>query len=239
MAGINATLKIKQQEPFVLKRNEAYIGVLIDDLITKGTDEPYRMFTSRAEYRTLLRQDNADLRLTEKSNKVGLAKQERVVKMKRKYELSDKLIGHLKKTSVSVAEINPVLLKKKSSIVKQSGKVDKILSRPNICFEDLKEIKPIKTFLLDNDLSKEVIDQAEIQIKYSGYILKEKNNADKLNRLENVKIPNNFDYSKIKSMSTEARQKLKAIKPETISQASRISGVSPNDISVLLVYMGR
>ena len=239
MAGINATLKIKQQEPFVLKRNEAYIGVLIDDLITKGTDEPYRMFTSRAEYRTLLRQDNADLRLTEKSNKVGLAKQERVVKMKRKYELSDKLIGHLKKTSVSVAEINPVLLKKKSSVVKQSGKVDKILSRPNICFEDLKEIKSIKTFLLDNDLSKEVIDQAEIQIKYSGYILKEKNNADKLNRLENVKIPNNFDYSKIKSMSTEARQKLKAIKPETISQASRISGVSPNDISVLLVYMGR
>ena len=239
MAGINATLKIKQQEPFVLKRNEAYIGVLIDDLITKGTEEPYRMFTSRAEYRTLLRQDNADLRLTEKSNKVGLAKQERVVKMKRKYELSDKLIGHLKKTSVSVAEINPVLLKKKSSIVKQSGKVDKILSRPNICFEDLKEIKSIKTFLLDNDLSKEVIDQAEIQIKYSGYILKEKNNADKLNRLENVKIPNNFDYSKIKSMSTEARQKLKAIKPETISQASRISGVSPNDISVLLVYMGR
>jgi tRNA uridine 5-carboxymethylaminomethyl modification enzyme len=239
MAGINATLKIKQQEPFVLKRNEAYIGVLIDDLITKGTDEPYRMFTSRAEYRTLLRQDNADLRLTEKSNKVGLAKQERVVKMKRKYELSDKLIGHLKKTSVSVAEINPVLLKKKSSAVKQSGKVDKILSRPNICFEDLKEIKSIKTFLLDNDLSKEVIDQAEIQIKYSGYILKEKNNADKLNRLENVKIPNNFDYSKIKSMSTEARQKLKAIKPETISQASRISGVSPNDISVLLVYMGR
>jgi len=239
MAGINATLKIKQQEPFVLKRNEAYIGVLIDDLITKGTEEPYRMFTSRAEYRTLLRQDNADLRLTEKSNKVGLAKQERVVKMKRKYELSDKLIGHLKKTSVSVAEINPVLLKKKSSAVKQSGKVDKILSRPNICFEDLKEIKSIKTFLLDNDLSKEVIDQAEIQIKYSGYILKEKNNADKLNRLENVKIPNNFDYSKIKSMSTEARQKLKAIKPETISQASRISGVSPNDISVLLVYMGR
>ena len=239
MAGINATLKIKQQEPFVLKRNEAYIGVLIDDLITKGTDEPYRMFTSRAEYRTLLRQDNADLRLTEKSNKVGLAKQERVVKMKRKYELSDKLIGHLKKTSVSVAEINPVLLKKKSSVVKQSGKVDKILSRPNIFFEDLKEIKSIKTFLLDNDLSKEVIDQAEIQIKYSGYILKEKNNADKLNRLENVKIPNNFDYSKIKSMSTEARQKLKAIKPETISQASRISGVSPNDISVLLVYMGR
>ena len=239
MAGINATLKIKQQDPFVLKRNEAYIGVLIDDLITKGTDEPYRMFTSRAEYRTLLRQDNADLRLTEKSNKVGLAKQERVVKMKRKYELSDKLIGHLKKTSVSVAEINPVLLKKKSSVVKQSGKVDKILSRPNICFEDLKEIKSIKTFLLDNDLSKEVIYQAEIQIKYSGYILKEKNNADKLNRLENVKIPNNFDYSKIKSMSTEARQKLKAIKPETISQASRISGVSPNDISVLLVYMGR
>ena len=239
MAGINASLKTKHQEPFILKRNEAYIGVLIDDLITKGTEEPYRMFTSRAEYRTLLRQDNADLRLTEKSYKVGLASQERVAKMKRKYELSDKLISHLKGTSVSVAEINPVLIKKNSSTVKQSGKIHKILSRPNIYFDDLKEIKSVKAFLLDNDLNKEVIDQAEIQIKYSGYILKEKNNADKLNRLENVKIPNNFDYSKIKSMSTEARQKLKAIKPETISQASRISGVSPNDISVLLVYMGR
>ena len=239
MAGINASLKTKHQEPFILKRNEAYIGVLIDDLITKGTEEPYRMFTSRAEYRTLLRQDNADLRLTEKSYKVGLASQERVAKMKRKYELSDKLISHLKRTSVSVAEINPVLIKKNSSTVKQSGKIHKILSRPNIYFDDLKEIKSVKAFLLDNDLNKEVIDQAEIQIKYSGYILKEKNNADKLNRLENVKIPNNFDYSKIKSMSTEARQKLKAIKPETISQASRISGVSPNDISVLLVYMGR
>ncbi len=239
MAGINASLKTKHQEPFILKRNEAYIGVLIDDLITKGTEEPYRMFTSRAEYRTLLRQDNADLRLTEKSYKLGLASQERVAKMKRKYELSDKLISHLKGTSVSVAEINPVLIKKNSSTVKQSGKIHKILSRPNIYFDDLKEIKSVKAFLLDNDLNKEVIDQAEIQIKYSGYILKEKNNADKLNRLENVKIPNNFDYSKIKSMSTEARQKLKAIKPETISQASRISGVSPNDISVLLVYMGR
>ena len=239
MAGINASLKTKHQEPFILKRNEAYIGVLIDDLITKGTEEPYRMFTSRAEYRTLLRQDNADLRLTEKSYKVGLASQERVAKMKRKYELSDKLISHLKGTSVSVAEINPVLIKKNSSTVKQSGKIHKILSRPNIYFDDLKEIKSVKAFLLDNDLNKEVIDQAEIQIKYSGYILKEKNNADKPNRLENVKIPNNFDYSKIKSMSTEARQKLKAIKPETISQASRISGVSPNDISVLLVYMGR
>jgi tRNA uridine 5-carboxymethylaminomethyl modification enzyme len=239
VAGINASLKTKHQEPFILKRSEAYIGVLIDDLITKGTEEPYRMFTSRAEYRTLLRQDNADLRLTEKSYKVGLASQERVAKMKRKYELSDKLISHLKRTSVSVAEINPVLIKKNSSTVKQSGKIHKILSRPNIYFDDLKEIKSVKAFLLDNDLNKEVIDQAEIQIKYSGYILKEKNNADKLNRLENVKIPNNFDYSKIKSMSTEARQKLKAIKPETISQASRISGVSPNDISVLLVYMGR
>ena len=239
MAGINASLKTKHQEPFILKRNEAYIGVLIDDLITKGTEEPYRMFTSRAEYRTLLRQDNADLRLTEKSYKAGLASQERVAKMKRKYELSEKLISHLKRTSVSVAEINPVLIKKNSSTVKQSGKIHKILSRPNIYFDDLKEIKSVKAFLLDNDLNKEVIDQAEIQIKYSGYILKEKNNADKLNRLENVKIPNNFDYSKIKSMSTEARQKLKAIKPETISQASRISGVSPNDISVLLVYMGR
>ena len=239
MAGINASLKVQHKEPFVLKRNQAYIGVLIDDLITKGTDEPYRMFTSRAEYRTLLRQDNADARLTEVSNKIGLATDERVSKMLEKYNKAHGLMSFLKKTSVSSGEINPILEKNNSAVVKQSGKIDKILSRPNIYFSDLMLLDSVKKYSDLNDLNKEVTDQAEIQIKYSGYILKEKNNADKLNRLENVKIPANFEYSKIKSMSIEARQKLTAIRPVNISQASRISGVSPNDISVLLVYMGR
>jgi tRNA uridine 5-carboxymethylaminomethyl modification enzyme len=239
MAGINASLKVQHKEPFVLKRNQAYIGVLIDDLITKGTDEPYRMFTSRAEYRTLLRQDNADARLTEMSNKIGLATDERVSKMLEKYNKAHGLMSFLKKTSVSSGEINPILEKNNSAVVKQSGKIDKILSRPNIYFSDLMLLDSVKKYADLNDLNKEVTDQAEIQIKYSGYILKEKNNADKLNRLENVKIPANFEYSKIKSMSIEARQKLTAIRPVNISQASRISGVSPNDISVLLVYMGR
>ena len=197
------------------------------------------MFTSRAEYRTLLRQDNADSRLTEMSNKIGLASDERVIKMLDKYTKAHNLMSFLKKTSVAVSEINPILEKNKSALVKQSGKIDKILSRPNIYFDDLKQIKSVDKYLVDNTLSKEVVDQAEIQVKYSGYILKEKNNADKLNRLENVKIPQDFNFHEIKSMSIEARQKLTAIRPVNISQASRISGVSPNDISVLLVYMGR
>ena len=239
MAGINAALKAKKGEPFILKRDVAYIGVLIDDLITKGTEEPYRMFTSRAEYRMLLRQDNADKRLTEKSYKIGLATKDRLNKMKSKYSNAEKLIRFLKKQSVSPEQINPVLKKKKSALVKQSGKSEKILSRPNIGLSDLMLVKDIKKEVDLFGLSQEEKDQAEIQIKYSGYINKEKNNADKLNRLEAVKIPKSFDYSKIKSMSAEAQEKLIKIKPTTISQASRISGVSPNDISVLLVYMGR
>ncbi len=239
MAGINAALKTKKREPFVLKRNEAYVGVLIDDLITKGTEEPYRMFTSRAEYRMLLRQDNADKRLTEKSHKIGLATKSRLNKMKSKYSNAEKLINFLKKQSVSPEQINPVLKKKKSAPVKQSGKSEKILSRPNIGLSDLMLVKDIKREVDLFGLNQEEKDQAEIQIKYSGYINKEKNNADKLNRLEAVKIPNKFDYSKIKSMSAEAKEKLIKVRPKTISQASRISGVSPNDISVLLVYMGR
>lgn len=239
MAGINAALKTKKREPFVLKRDEAYIGVLIDDLITKGTEEPYRMFTSRAEYRMLLRQDNADKRLTEKSHKIGLATKSRLNKMKSKYSNAEKLINFLKKQSVSPEQINPVLKKKKSALVKQSGKSEKILSRPNIGLSDLMLVKDIKREVDLFGLNQEEKDQAEIQIKYSGYINKEKNNADKLNRLEAVKIPNKFDYSKIKSMSAEAKEKLIKVRPKTISQASRISGVSPNDISVLLVYMGR
>ena len=239
MAGINAVLKIKEKNPFVLKRDEAYIGVLIDDLITKGTEEPYRMFTSRAEYRMLLRQDNADQRLTEVSHSLGLASDERLATCDQKYKQSEGLISFLKSQSILPAEINPILSLKESALIKQSGKADKILSRPNIYMSDLKECDSVDSYISKNNLSEEVQDQAEIQIKYSGYIQKEKNNADKLNRLESVKIPKDFDYKKLKSISAEALEKLNKIKPETISQASRISGVSPNDISVLLVYMGR
>ena len=239
MAGINAVLKIKEKNPFVLKRDEAYIGVLIDDLITKGTEEPYRMFTSRAEYRMLLRQDNADQRLTEVSHSLGLASDERLAACDQKYKQSEGLISFLKSQSILPAEINPILSSKESALIKQSGKADKILSRPNIYMSDLKECDSVDSYISKNNLSEEVQDQAEIQIKYSGYIQKEKNNADKLNRLESVKIPKDFDYKKLKSISAEALEKLNKIKPETISQASRISGVSPNDISVLLVYMGR
>ena len=239
MAGINAVLKIKEKNPFVLKRDEAYIGVLIDDLITKGTEEPYRMFTSRAEYRMLLRQDNADQRLTEVSHSLGLASDDRLAACDQKYKQSEGLISFLKSQSILPVEINPILSSKESALIKQSGKADKILSRPNIYMSDLKECDSVDSYISKNNLSEEVQDQAEIQIKYSGYIQKEKNNADKLNRLESVKIPKDFDYKKLKSISAEALEKLNKIKPETISQASRISGVSPNDISVLLVYMGR
>ncbi len=239
MAGINAALKVQERDEFILKRNEAYIGVLIDDLITKGTEEPYRMFTSRAEYRTLLRQDNADFRLTEKSFNLGLASEERMRKMEQKKEKSFKFVQFLKDLSVVPEEANPVLEKRKSSPMKQSDKVFKVFSRPQITMEDVKNFSGVEEFISENDLDEEMIEQTEIQVKYSGYIQKEKNNADKLNRLEDIRIPNNFDYSKIKSMSYEAREKLKKVQPTTISQASRISGVSPNDISVLLVYMGR
>ncbi|MBT8309395.1 MAG: tRNA uridine-5-carboxymethylaminomethyl(34) synthesis enzyme MnmG [Flavobacteriaceae bacterium] len=239
MAGINASLKVQEKEPFILKRNEAYIGVLIDDLITKGTEEPYRMFTSRAEYRTLLRQDNADIRLTPRSYELGLASEGRLRKMEKKQKESSDFVKFFKETSVKPEEANPVLLSKDSSPVKQSDKMFKIFARPNITIDDVRKFKSVESYIREHDLDKEVIEQTEIQVKYSGYINKEKNNADKLNRLENIKIPSNFDYSKIKSMSYEAREKLKSIQPATISQASRISGVSPNDISVLLVYMGR
>ena len=239
IAGINAVKKIQNKPPLILKRDQAYIGVLIDDLITKGTEEPYRMFTSRAEYRMLLRQDNADQRLTKISHDIGLASHERLAACETKYTDSSSLISFLKKQSILPSEINSILDQKKSAKIKQSGKADKILSRPNIYLEDLKKCNSISSFIDSNNLPKEVQDQAEIQIKYNGYIEKEKANADKLNRLELVKIPKDFDYKKLKSISAEALEKLRKIKPETISQASRISGVSPNDISVLLVYMGR
>lgn len=239
MAGINAALKVKEQEPLILKRDEAYIGVLIDDLITKGTEEPYRMFTSRAEFRTLLRQDNADYRLTPMSNAIGLASDERLQRMEYKFEESQKMVAFFKETSVSVAEVNPVLEAKETALVNQSDKMFKIFSRPQIDLDDVLKFEKVQSYLNKNPLDQEILEQAEIQVKYSGYIEKERNNANKLTRLEDVKIPEFFDYDKIKSMSIEAKQKLSAIRPVTISQASRISGVSPSDISVLLIYMGR
>ncbi len=239
MAGINASLQVQEREEFTLKRNEAYIGVLIDDLITKGTEEPYRMFTSRAEYRTLLRQDNADIRLTPKSYKIGLAKEDRMKRMDEKLSKTESFVNFFKETSVKPEDINPILERKGSAPVRQSDKMYKVFSRPRISMTDMRQLKPVEAFIKTNTLDDEVIEQTEIQVKYSGYIEKEKNNADRLNRLEGIKIPNNFDYSRIKSMSYEAREKLNQIQPTTVSQASRISGVSPNDISVLLVYMGR
>ena len=239
MAGINAHLLINEKEPFVLRRNEAYIGVLIDDLITKGTDEPYRMFTSRAEYRTLLRQDNADLRLTEISHKLGLASEKRVKNVTRKKDETHSFVSFFKKTSVKPEEMNPVLIKNNSSEITQSVKLFKIFSRPNLSLLDMMQIKAVKEFCFSNKFSKGVLEQTEVQVKYSGYIEKEKANAEKLNNLENIKIPTSFVYSKVNSLSNEAIQKLDNIRPSTLSQASRISGVSPNDISVLMVYMGR
>jgi tRNA uridine 5-carboxymethylaminomethyl modification enzyme len=239
MAGINASLKIQEKDPFVLKRNEAYIGVLIDDLITKGTEEPYRMFTSRAEYRTLLRQDNADIRLTPKGYDLGIASEKRMRRMEEKLSKAEAFVSFFRTQSVKPEEANPVLERKNSQPVRQSDKIFKIFSRPNISIADVRKFEAVEAYIQSNDLDNEVIEQAEIQVKYSGYIAKEKNNADKLTRLEYVKIPSGFDYSQIKSMSYEAREKLKNVQPTTVAQASRISGVSPNDISVLLVYMGR
>ena len=239
MAGINASLQVQEKDSFTLRRDEAYIGVLIDDLITKGTEEPYRMFTSRAEYRTLLRQDNADFRLTPKGYKLGLASEKRLRRMEDKQSKSDTFVQFFKNTSVTPKEINPILEAKDSALVKQQDKMFKLFARPNITIEDMRKINSVNTHILDNGLDAEVLEQTEIQVKYAGYIEKEKNNADKLQRLENLKIPANFDYSKLQSMSLEARGKLNKIQPVTVSQASRISGVSPADISVLLVYLGR
>ena len=239
MAGINAALKVKAQAPMILRRDEAYIGVLIDDLITKGTEEPYRMFTSRAEYRTLLRQDNADFRLTPKAYEIGLASERRLRRMEYKFNESEKMVNFFKETSIAPEEANPILEANGSSAMVQADKMFKVFSRPQIELDDFMKFDKVKEYVAKNDLDKEIIEQAEIQVKYSGYIEKERNNAEKLIRLEDIKIPENFDYNKIKSMSIEAKQKLSNIRPVTISQASRISGVSPADISVLLIYMGR
>ena len=239
MAGINASLFVQGKPPFILRRDEAYIGVLIDDLITKGTEEPYRMFTSRAEYRTLLRQDNADIRLTQKGYELGIAEESRLKRMEEKLKNTESLVSFFRKQSVRPEVANPVLESKESAPIKQPGKVFKIFSRPNISIQDILKFPEVKAFISPDVFDAESLEQAEIQVKYAGYISKEKNNADKLTRLEYVKIPKQFDYSQIKSMSLEAREKLSSIRPQTVAQASRISGVSPNDISVLLVYMGR
>ncbi|MCO7332234.1 tRNA uridine-5-carboxymethylaminomethyl(34) synthesis enzyme MnmG [Riemerella anatipestifer] len=237
IAGINAHNKVHEKEAFILNRDEAYIGVLIDDLITKGTEEPYRMFTSRAEYRLLLRQDNADIRLTEKSYKLGLAKEERLQKVEDKIKKSEELENFLKDYSLKPKQINPILESIESSPVDQAYRASQILTRPNMKLELLEEIEEIKN--TSRNYSDEVREQAEINIKYRGYIEKEKENVAKLHRLENIKIPEDFDFTKINSLSAEAKQKLNNIRPKTIAQASRISGVSPADINVLLIFLGR
>jgi tRNA uridine 5-carboxymethylaminomethyl modification enzyme len=239
MAGINAVSKVFEKEPLILTRSEAYIGVLIDDLITKGTEEPYRMFTSRAEYRTLLRQDNADIRLTEKSFKIGLAKKERYDRVKQKQEEVEGFVKFFNETSFELEEVNEILKSVNYEPVPQKGKIDKIYSRPNVKQQDIRKLTSVENYIQANKLDNEVLDQTEIQIKYKGYIEKEKANADKLQRLEDIKIPDNFDYNPLASLSHEAKEKLNKIRPSTLSQASRISGINPSDISVLLVKMGR
>ena len=237
MAGINAHNKVHEKEEFILNRDEAYIGVLIDDLITKGTEEPYRMFTSRAEYRLLLRQDNADIRLTGKSHKMGLADETRLKNVEHKIKASNELEEYLKSTSLKPGIINPILASIDSSAVDQAYRASQILTRPNMTLDKLSEIDFIRDKTVE--FSEEVKEQAEINIKYKGYIEKEKENVAKLNRLETIKIPGDFDYSKIGSLSSEAKQKLSKVHPKTIAQAARISGVSPSDINVLLIYLGR
>ena len=238
MAGINAHQKTKDLDPWILKRSEAYIGVLIDDLISKGTDEPYRMFTSRAEFRTLLRQDNADLRLTELSYKLGLASQERMEKVRAKKEGVEQIKNVLDKISVAPADINPFFEKISSSPIIEKQKSTKLLLRPEIELTDLMKALPVLQKELDG-FSKDIIEQASIQIKYDVYIEKEKELVGRMSQLENLLIPESFDYKKISALGNEAREKLSKIKPSTLGQASRISGINPSDVQILMVYMGR
>ncbi len=237
IAGINAHNKVHGKDEFTLSRDEAYIGVLIDDLITKGTEEPYRMFTSRAEYRLLLRQDNADIRLTEKSYNIGLASEERLRKVEEKIKKSGELEEFLKELSLKPNVINPILEENESNPVDQAYRASQILTRPNINLEKLSKIEIIGNKA--REYSEEIQEQAEINIKYKGYIEKEKENVAKLQRMENIKIPDDFDFSKVASLSSEALQKMNNIRPKNIAQASRISGVSPADINVLLIYLGK
>ncbi|MGV3597945.1 MAG: tRNA uridine-5-carboxymethylaminomethyl(34) synthesis enzyme MnmG [Bacteroidota bacterium] len=237
MAGINAHLKVTEQDPFILSRADAYIGVLIDDLINKGTEEPYRMFTSRAEYRILLRQDNADIRLTEKGYQIGLAKQDRYDAVKRKIEASESIVKHLKKTSITPTEINGLLNELGTAEINQNYKLGQLLLRPQINITDLEKLGTLSEYL--SAFSEEEKLQAEISIKYESYIEKEVETVEKMTRLENIKIPTSFNYKGLNSLSAEAREKLTKIRPDTLGQASRISGVSPSDISVLMIHFGR
>ena len=239
MAGINAHQNVSKKPSFTLNRSQAYIGVLIDDLITKGTKEPYRMFTSRAEYRLLLRQDNADIRLTKLAFNLGLANKERLNQLKKKEEEIGSLLKFLSKQSVCPKNINPILEKKGSALLTQKVKLKTLLARPHINILDLCACPELDSFLLKENTSEESIEQAEIEVKYSGYLNKEKESAKKLKKLEKIKIPNSFEFNKLHSISTEGREKLNKIQPKTIGQASRISGVSPSDINVLLIYLGR
>jgi tRNA uridine 5-carboxymethylaminomethyl modification enzyme len=240
MAGINAALSVKEKDPFILNRDQAYIGVLIDDLITKSTDEPYRMFTSRAEYRTLLRQDNADERLTPLSHAIGLASEERMERLNKKREETQQMIQWLKETSVMPEDLNYYLTAEGSSEINQKTNLHSLLTRPQTTLKGLIENAPALSAKVNIlVMGEESLEQAEIQVKYAGYIEKEKALADKLTRLDHVKIPVDFDYNQMQSLSMEARQKLTAVRPETIGQASRISGVNPSDIAVLLVKFGR
>ena len=239
MAAINAVRSLRVDEEFVLGRNEAYIGVLIDDLVSKGTEEPYRMFTSRAEHRILLRQDNADSRLSEKGYEIGLLSKERLEEFHVKQSRQKLLMKYIKGLSVKMEEVNPILEAKGLSPIDQTVKFDRVLSRPQLGFSDFRTLDSLSTMLNNEGILQEDIDSVEIALKYSGYIDKEIDNANKLDRLESLKIPADFDYSLLKSMSYEAREKLTKLKPVTIKEAKAVSGVSPSDISVLLVYMGR
>jgi tRNA uridine 5-carboxymethylaminomethyl modification enzyme len=241
MAGINSHLKLNNEPEFILKRHEAYIGVLIDDLITKGVDEPYRMFTSRAEYRILLRQDNADLRLTHLSHNIGLASKERMEKVNYKKEAYQKIVHFIKNTSVNPVEANPILEKAQTPLLIQKAKLGNLLLRPQLnIFNLIEGVDSLRSFVTEiEDNNHDILEEAEIFIKYESYISKEQDIAEKLSKFEDITLHENFDYNKLKSLSFEAREKLTKIKPKTIGQASRISGVSPSDISVLIVYLGR
>ena len=239
IAGINAHQKVKKKKEFILTRSDAYIGVLIDDLITKGTEEPYRMFTSRAEYRLLLRQDNADIRLTKKGYELGLACKSRMEKLNQKIRQTEILSKFLNKQNIEPTIINKILEKRGSTKVNQKKKLFSFLSRPHVSFTDLLVSEELTKFIKKNNITKDVIEQVEITIKYGGYLNKEAESAKKLSKLEGIQIPEDFDYKKLHSISTEGKEKLNEIKPISIGQASRISGVSPSDINVLLIYMGR
>jgi tRNA uridine 5-carboxymethylaminomethyl modification enzyme len=241
MAGINASLKLQNRDEFVLNRDQAYIGVLIDDLVTKGVDEPYRMFTSRAEYRILLRQDNADLRLTEVSYKMGLANEERFALLKEKIQARDSIIKFVKEQSIAPEDVNHYLVSVGTTELKQKRRIIDVILRPQVKLADIAKLVPELNNIIENIMRKkdEVVESAEVLIKYSGYIEREQQMAEKLKRLEYIKIHEGFNYDDIASLSTEGRQKLKKVAPKNIGQAARISGVSPSDIGVLLVYMGR